>query len=172
MNLNENAAGAAPEALDVIKPAAEEMADFARVAGLVGEAEPAPGALVPEEPPRMDAAESMAGLLSMASSMAAIAGFKNTAAIWTPATCGQAAAVVVPVLRKYPWGGRSLDFFATGAGVEEIALVAFLAPVGFATWGAIQQDSAKPEAEGAPAQPETPRPAVGEMQEVHGHANG
>lgn len=165
------------EKLDVIKPADdEEAADFARVAGQVAAGEPEIGAdwqgEAAPEAPKMDAAESMAGLLVIVSTMGALAGFKNAAALWTPETCSQAGALVVPVLRKYPWGARVLDFFETGAGVEELALGAFLVPMGIATWGAIKADSAPAEEKADQGGPESPVQALGTMQEVHGRANG
>lgn len=166
----------------------EQAADFARVAAMVAEAEPAaagPGAVAENaepERPAMDAAESMAGLLVALSSVAGFSGMKNTAALWTPENCEQCAQKAVPVLRKYPWGARVLEFFETGAWVEEMALGAFLLTMGFATRKAVKSDLEKP-AEAAPAKRESqpaqgaatvtaPAPAdLGNLVEVHGRAN-
>jgi len=169
-------------AQDLAGAATEEAADFARVAAMVGSEDAQPGATVPEavqEAPKMDAAESMAGLLVAASSVAAYSGMKNVAALWTPETCATCAERVVPVLRKYPWGARIIDFFETGAGVEEMALGAFLLPMGFATWQAVKADMGgeeKAEAGQVLVNPEktatVDAPAgLGGLVEVHGRAN-
>lgn len=150
---------------------AEEAADFARVAAMVGE--PVPGAGEPgqetPEAPAMDAAESIAGLATMAAGVAAFSGLRNVAALWSPETCREFGEKTVPVLRKYPWGARVLAFFETGAGVEEMALGAFLLPMGFATWQAFKADTAKHE-EKPEAGEEKPRAVVevatGEFREV------
>lgn len=149
----------------------EEAADFARVAAMAGGEVAQGGEPVPEpEAPQVDAAESMAGLLTAVSSVAGFAGMKNVAGLWAPEVCHTCAEKTVPVLRKYPWGQRVLAFFETGAGVEEMALGAFLVPMGLATWKAIDMDMQpqdKPEAKA-----ETPGPVnVGTMREVHGHAD-
>ena len=70
------------------------------------------------------------------------AGLKNTAAVWNEETCKGLADRAVPVLRKYPWGGRIISFLETGAGVEEVALGLFVLPVGLATAKAWQADAA------------------------------
>lgn len=171
-------------AQDLAGAASEELGDFARVGAMVGAVEPAPGVPVPEqepERPKMDAAESMAGLLSAVSGAAGFVGFRNVAGLWTPEVCAEGAAKAVPVLRKYPWGARIIDFFETGSGAEEMALGAFMVPMGFATWQAIKADLAKPEQDKPAKQQKQDAPAtvtvqppedLGGMVEVHGHANG
>lgn len=134
---------------------ADEVKDFARVGAMVDQGEPEPGALVDPVPeaPAVDAAESMAGLLTVAGMLAGETGFKRTAAIWNPETCKNIAAKAVPVLRKYPWGVRVLDFFETGAGVEEIALGVVLIPAVLATYRAVSDDmaeAAEPKQENKP----------------------
>lgn len=153
----------------------EESADFARVAAMAG-GEAVPGAPVPEaepEAPRMDAVESLTGFLSMVSAGAAIAGFSRTASVWTPEACGRVAGATVPVLRKYPWGARVLDFLETGSGAEEVALVMAAAPLVVATVGAVKADMSPQESAPAPVKiaPGATLPAVGDMVEVHGRAD-
>lgn len=119
-------------------------ADRAALAAQAG-IEPGQGEPVREGEPeqggiRFDAVESLSGLLSLVGVAAGIAGAKRTAAIWAPEACGRLAAVTVPVLRKYPWGGRVLDFLETGSGAEELALAMVAAPMGMATWAAINAD--------------------------------
>lgn len=155
---------------------AEEAADFARVGAMVAEGEPAaPLEQVEQEQPKADAAESMAGLLTMLGAGASMAGFEHTAAVWSPQACGEVAAKAVPVLRKYPWGARILDFFETGAGAEEIALGVCVAPLAVATYKAIKADmSPKDETPAEPARASVPgpvevgaRPVVPVMKDVH-----
>jgi hypothetical protein len=97
----------------------------------------------------IDPAESLAGALQVASIAAGYAGFPKAAAIWTPGTCRALADKAVPVLVKYPWGQRIIDFLQTGAGVEELALLATAAPLVMATIAAVREDmkpAAKPAA--------------------------
>lgn len=156
----------------------DEAKDFARVGAMVDQGEPEPGALVEPEPeaPAVDAAESMAGLLTVAGMMAGETGFKRTAAVWNPETCQTIAAKAVPVLRKYPWGGRVLDFFETGAGVEEIALGVVLIPAVLATYRAVSDDmadDAKPVTENkpAPVRREVMPATASDFREVGSHAD-
>lgn len=99
--------------------------------------------------------ESLAGLLKVASIGMHFAGLKNTAAVWSEANCEALAVAAVPVMRKYAWGQKALEFLMTGGGVEEMALIAVIAPLAFATVKAVKADTAKPE----------PKP---EEKEVHG----
>lgn len=159
---------------------ADEAADLGRLSAMVaadtGEAAPAVDEV--EAAPAVDAAESMGAFLTLASGALALAGFKRAAAVWAPDVCQEAAGRIVPVLRKYPWGGRVLAFFETGAGAEELALGAFMVPVAIATAGAVRADLAEARQKTEPPKAETrPAPAgdiagPGEtMREVHGHAN-
>jgi hypothetical protein len=95
----------------------------------------------PEGPPRMDAVESLKGLLSMLPVAAEFAGARHTAAVWNPESCDRLAQVTVPVLRKYPWGAPVLAFLETGTGAEEVALAMTAIPMAIATWQALKADS-------------------------------
>jgi hypothetical protein len=118
----------------------------------------APGVEPAPDVPEVDPVESLGGLLSLAGMAAGAAGLKRTAEIWNPATCAGLAERVVPVLRKYPWGGRVLDFLQTGSGAEEVALMIYAAPLVVATVGAVRQDTAaKPDGQGGGTQGETVR---------------
>lgn len=88
----------------------------------------------------VDPVESLAGLVQVVSIAAGYAGYTKAAAIWTPETCRELAAKTVPVLVKYSWGQRFLDFLATGSGVEELALLATAAPLALSTWSAVKDD--------------------------------
>lgn len=87
----------------------------------------------------------------------------------TPDVCGRVAAVAIPVLRKYPWGGRILDFLERGTGAEEVALGMVVLPLAVATVGAVRADMSSKEEK--PEAPKTPVATVGVMREVHGHAD-
>lgn len=161
--------------------AAEESADFARVAAMAqGGDAPVTGAAEQEpDRPAMDAGESLAGLLSMVGIGAGMVGFNAVAAVWVPDSCEKLAGAAVPVLRKYPWGARILDFLERGTGAEEAVLLVALAGMGKATFDAYKLDTAD-AAKGAPAAvavsgpvaTETAGPVdLGGLVEVHGHAN-
>lgn len=136
---------------------ADEAKDFARVGAMVDQGEPEPGALVEQEQeaPSVDAAESMAGLLTAVGMVAGETGFKRTAAVWNPETCKSIADMTVPVLKKYPWGARVLDFFETGAGLAEFGLGLVLIPAVLATYRAVSDDMAE---EAAPVTENKPAP--------------
>lgn len=158
--------------------ASEEAGDFARVAAMVADAEPGPveaaqaEADAKAEAEKMDAAESLSGLLSVVSGVCAVAGFERTAAVWSPDVCGRVAAVTIPVLRKYPWGGRILEFLERGTGAEEVALGMVVLPLAVATAGAVRADmSAKDEKPGTDDAPKPTAATVVSMREVHGHAD-
>lgn len=160
----------------------EETADFARVAGMVGDGVLVAGVPADEpaqESPRMDATESLTGLLSLVAPAAGMAGLEAVAAVWAPESCEKLAGAAVPVFRKYPWGARILDFLESGTGAEEAVLVMVVAGMGKATLDAYRLDTA-PKADGAQQQRPAPvktetanAPAdLGALVEVHGHANG
>lgn len=122
----------------------------AEAAAIDAEAAPATIEAQPPEtqtPAGVDPVESLAGFLSVLGIAAGYAGLPRTATIWQPGTCRGLADKAVPVLVKYPWGQRLLNFLATGAGVEEMALAAFAAPLVLATHAAIREDlkPARPE---------------------------
>jgi len=162
----------------------EEAADFARVGAMVGGAESVPGAPVQEpeqDAPRMDAAESLTGLLSLVGTGAEFVGLAAVAAVWVPDNCEKLASATVPVLRKYPWGARVLDFLESGTGAEEAVLLIALAGMGKATLDAYKLDTAggeeeRPAVGQVPVTPEktatVDAPAdLGGLVEVHGRAN-
>lgn len=95
-------------------------------------------------PPAIEPAESLAGLLTVAGMAASVGGMHRTAAVWSPDACRALADKAVPVMRKYAWGLKVLEFLETGAGVEEIALFAVAAPLVMATAGAVRADLAPP----------------------------
>lgn len=125
----------------------EQEQDAAALAAMVAETGAAvtvTGEPMPEPPPvpAMSAEESLAGLLSPLPHVLNFAGLKNVAGVWNAEKCSGLAERAVPVLRKYPWGMRFIGFLETGAGVEELALVMFILPVGLATAQAWKADAA------------------------------
>jgi hypothetical protein len=145
---------------------AEQAADLARLQSMAAEGEPGPaaegakgpaaeGAQGPEVP-HVDPVESLAGLFTVGAAIFAAAGFTNAAAVWKPEVCRGIAERTVPVLVKYPWGQRAIEFLTTGDGVEEIALVMYAAPVVLATWQGVKQDmKPKPKPKQEPEKGET-----------------
>lgn len=126
----------------------EQAADFARLAGMA-EAERIPGA-APEpepEPVRMSAGESLAGVFNIAGMLAGMAGMPSVAKIWTPDAARGLSEKTLPVLQKYTWGRRIIEFIETGAGVEELALMVYAVPLVMNTVAAARADLAKPEPE-------------------------
>lgn len=110
----------------------------------------APGASPEPEPApimTIDPAESLADLLSVVGMAAGVGGLKRTAAIWQPNTCRALADKAVPVMRKYPWGVKALEFLETGSGIEEMVLFAVAAPLALATINAVRADLAPPPPE-------------------------
>lgn len=169
---------------EAVTVADEESADFARVGAMVGAGEPGPGAVtVPEQgQPRVDAVDSLSGLLSLVGVGFGVAGMKRAKALWPAETCADVAQKTVPVLRKYPWGARVLAFLEEGTGAEEMALVLCVAPLGLATWKAAQLDMAGDAEKSPPSQPQqriepvktetVSAPAdLGGLVEVHGRAD-
>ncbi|ABE49097.1 hypothetical protein [Methylobacillus flagellatus] len=108
--------------------------------------------------PQISAEQSLAGLLQIGHLALLAGGMRNTAAVWNQDSCNAFAGAAVPVLRKYPWGGRVLAFLESGAGVEEMALFAVAMPLTMATVNAVQQDLKKPEPEKEPEKPAEPAP--------------
>lgn len=108
-------------------------------------------------PPPPDPVESLAGFIQVAAIAAEYGGLKRTAALWKPETCRGLSERLVPVLAKYAWGQRVLAFLATGAGVEELALAAYAAPLVLSTLQAVREDL-KPAHQIAPVIHDEPRP--------------
>lgn len=111
----------------------------------------------PNDAPIADAVESLYGLLSLIPIGCNITGYKNVANVWTDEACRGVASASIPVFRKYAWGVKIIDFLETGAGVEELALGAILFPLGMATYGAYQLDTAKAEKEVKAAEKKEPQ---------------
>jgi len=93
-----------------------------------------------QEPVSGNATDSLYGLLSLIPIGLNLAGLKNTAAVWNDGVCRGIASAAVPVLRKYAFGQRIINFLETGAGIEEMALAAALLPVGLASMQAYTLD--------------------------------
>lgn len=101
--------------------------------------------------PQLSAEQSLSGLLQIGHLALLAGGMKRTAAVWNEQACNTFAGAAVPVLRKYPWGGKVLAFLESGAGVEEMALFVVAMPLTMATVTAARQDLSKPEPAAAQA---------------------
>lgn len=106
---------------------------------------------------QVSAEQSLAGLLQIGHIALLAGGMKHTAAVWNEGACNAFAAAAVPVLRKYPWGGRVLAFLESGSGVEEMALFMVAMPLTMATVNAVRQDLHKPEPVAPAPEPEKPQ---------------
>ncbi|HEY1022552.1 MAG TPA: hypothetical protein VGE06_09600 [Flavisolibacter sp.] len=94
-----------------------------------------------------DPAESLAGLLGMVGFLVGASGLKNLGAVWSDTERNNAiAGATVPVLRKYAFGQRVLDFLSGQTPVEELTLVMALAPVVMSSVGAYRADVAEKKA--------------------------
>lgn len=124
---------------------AEMAADLARLEAMTEESQgPGPGSNPEPEPaPEVSPEESLAGFLTVAAMAAGLVGYKRAAAVWSIETCRGFAERAVPVLEKYAWGQRALSFLTSGAGVEEMALAMYAAPVILATVSAAREDAAE-----------------------------
>lgn len=140
----------------------EQAADFERLAAMAAD-DPAAQAGQDQEAEQaaaVDPVESLAGFLTIAGMGAGFVGYRQVAELWSPETCRGVAEKAVPVLVKYPWGARALEFLTTGAGVEEIALAMYLAPLAIATAKAAAADTAAHEqARRTPEKEVNPPPA-------------
>lgn len=125
----------------------DQAAELARLEARAAEGDaaqsaPVAGAQVQAEPgPVVSTEEMLLGALSVVAMVANTAGYKRAASIWSQDACRELANRAVPVLRKYPWGVRVIAFLESGAGVEEIALVVYAAPLVLATVGAARLDA-------------------------------
>lgn len=90
-----------------------------------------------------NAEENLYGLLSMVPIGLNFGGYSNTAKVWGSDACRGLSSALLPVLRKYTWGQKIINFLETGAGVEEMALAAAAFPLAMATMGAVQADKAE-----------------------------
>jgi len=90
-----------------------------------------------------DAAQTgLYGLLSLLPIGLNIIGLPRTAHVWSDNNCKAVSTAFVPVLRKYVWGQKVIEFLETGGGMEEIALVATLAPLAIITYNEYRQETA------------------------------
>jgi len=90
-----------------------------------------------------DAAQNgLYGLLSLLPIGLDLIGLPRTAHVWSDKNCKAVSTAFVPVLRKYVWGQKVITFLETGGGMEEIALVATLAPLAIITYNEYKQETA------------------------------
>lgn len=155
----------------------EQAQDAAYLANLAGQEPPLPGAEPEPEPqPSVTPEQSLAGVLQIAGMAGAVMGYPSVAEVWNGAACAGFAEKAVPVLRKYAWGARILEFLENGSGIEEMALLMYSAPLVLATVSAARKDAAAlAEKAGKKPEPEQPaqvaRSESPEMPEVHEIAN-
>ncbi len=156
------------EVVEDIAP--EQLADLAALEAVAAADIPPGGETEAEPGPAVSSEESLAGLLVVGGMAAGMMGYKRVAAIWNEPACRGFSDRACPVLRKYSWGMRVLDFLDTGAGVEEMALLMYAAPLVLATMAAAKEDAAdmRPAEPEKQAEPEKPAPYRPEsMPEVH-----
>lgn len=123
----------------------EQAADRAAMIAAASEGTPAPGAPAPEqEKPRPDLAREITGLV-MAAVAAAGPMFPSLKTIYTQQTTEAAAASIAAVCEKHGWAQGGI----MGKWAEEIACVAIVGPLAFATYQGVRADLA----ERAPAKP-------------------
>jgi hypothetical protein len=89
-----------------------------------------PELVAPALPSPESALGAVLGLIPIG---AELAGLPKTAKLWPQEVCQGVADRAVPVLAKYPFGRRVLDFLQRGGGVEEVALLLYLSPLVMAT---------------------------------------
>lgn len=155
----------APAPAPAPDPAPEQAADLARLeaaAALVDADDPS--AAAPEPAPGVDPVESLAGLLGLMRG-AELLGFRRLAAVWSDDACMRLAGAAVPVLRKYPWGGRVLAWLESGTGAEELGLLLVALPLAAASVRAARADAAELEGGPEPAAMPEPGPA-GQVAEL------
>lgn len=88
-----------------------------------------------------DAAQSLEGLLSLLPIGLDAVGYKKTAAVWSEQARKNISITAIPVLRKYGWGLRFIEFLEGGTGVHEAALFFAVYPVAVATMKAVEMDA-------------------------------
>jgi hypothetical protein len=121
----------------------EQQADLMRLESMAYE-EPGPIPEAEQEPERIfNPVDALAGFLTIGGTVAGWVGYRRVSGVWAEETCRGVAEKAVPVLQKSAWGSRLLEFLDTGAGVEEIALAMYLAPVVLATVAAAKADTAE-----------------------------
>jgi len=125
-----NAAADAPTA------SAEQAADLAALQAMASGAEPGAVAVVEEEQgPTLQ--EEIAAAMGMAVAMLGPI-FPSLKGIYTPEAMGAASGAIAAVCQKHGWLGGGL----MGKYGEEIACVAIVGPLGFATYQGVRADLA------------------------------
>lgn len=89
-----------------------------------------------------DEYQSLEGLLGIVPVVLGALGYSKTAAIYTEKARHDLSQALIPVLRKYPWGLKFIDFLQTGSGIEEAALFFVVYPLAIETHKAVQLDKA------------------------------
>jgi hypothetical protein len=86
-------------------------------------------------------AAEIAALLQIMAGLAAPL-FPSLAKIYTAETCNAIGQAAAPVMAKHGWSTGTM----LGKYAEELALLAVVAPIGFATWQGVQADVAAAKA--------------------------
>jgi len=81
------------------------------------------------------------GIISIVPMTCTMFGLKNTAGVWSEGVCMGVSDALLPVLQKYSFGRKFLEYLDKGGGVEEFALLIALTPVAMATLSAYQMDT-------------------------------
>ena len=97
-----------------------------------------------DETPKITDSESLSGLFQILGAVLIFMQLKNTAAVLDKNNCDNLAAATVPVLNKYPWGLKVINFLRTGAGIEEGFLLMTAAPIAMAMMKAYAIDTKPP----------------------------
>ena len=87
--------------------------------------------------PAPNEAAEIAALLQIMAGLAAPL-FPSLAKIYTAETCNAIGQAAAPVMTKHGWSTGTI----LGKYAEELALLAVVAPIGFATWQGVQADIA------------------------------
>jgi hypothetical protein len=89
-----------------------------------------------------DEYRSLEGLLSIVPMLSRTFGYKRVAAVWSDEAREALSNSLIPVLVKFAWGQRIIQFLRTGSGVEEAALFFAIAPLAMGPLNAIDLDKA------------------------------
>lgn len=81
------------------------------------------------------------GIISLVPMSCTMFGLKNTAGVWSEGVCLGVSDALLPVLQKYAFGQKFLQYLEKGGGVEEFALLLALAPVAIASYSAFELDT-------------------------------
>lgn len=121
---------------EAVSLSSEQAADLGALQAAAASAEPLPGQ--EPEPQGPDLAKELAGLLAVAVQTLKPA-FPSLGEIYTEETIGAASAAVAAVCTKHGWLGGGLF----GQWGEELACVAVVGPLAFATYQGVQGDMEK-----------------------------